>query len=123
SVLILWAWTALLSGFVLYPAYTGKGNAYVPFGLAALLLLLFTLLHPGVQRRRRGLEVLEEAHDTIALEPVAKHVDPKSVLTEVGVLDGGRVLRQRTASQRAARRARGRALDRAQRRGRGRRTR
>ena len=26
SVLILWAWTALLSGFVLYPTITGRGN-------------------------------------------------------------------------------------------------
>ena len=32
SVVILWAWTALLSAFVLYPAYTGKGDALVPLG-------------------------------------------------------------------------------------------
>ena len=31
SVLILWAWTALLSGFVLYPTYNeGRGDALVP---------------------------------------------------------------------------------------------
>ena len=30
SVLILWAWTAILSGLVLYPAYTGRGDAVVP---------------------------------------------------------------------------------------------
>ena len=34
SVLILWAWTALLSGFVLYPTYTGRGNAVVPTAVA-----------------------------------------------------------------------------------------
>lgn len=52
SVLILWAWTALLSGFVLYPAYTGSGNAIVPFGIAALGLALYTLFHPGVRAAR-----------------------------------------------------------------------
>jgi UDP-GlcNAc:undecaprenyl-phosphate/decaprenyl-phosphate GlcNAc-1-phosphate transferase len=52
SVAILWTWTALLSGFVLYPAYTGQGNAVVPFGIAALALALYTLFHPGVRRAR-----------------------------------------------------------------------
>lgn len=52
SVVILWSWTALLSGFVLYPAYTGKGNAVVPFGVAALGLALYTLFHPGVRAAR-----------------------------------------------------------------------
>ena len=30
SVLILWTWTALLSGLVLYPTFTGRGDAVVP---------------------------------------------------------------------------------------------
>lgn len=51
SVFILWAWTALLSGFVLYPTYTGKGDAIVPIGIAAILLSLYTVLHPGIRRR------------------------------------------------------------------------
>jgi UDP-GlcNAc:undecaprenyl-phosphate GlcNAc-1-phosphate transferase len=51
SVLILWAWTALLSGFVLYPTITGRGNGIVPIGLLALGLLLFTVLHPTLTRR------------------------------------------------------------------------
>lgn len=50
SVLILWLWTAILSGFVLYPAFSGRGNGLVPFGVAALALLLFTILHPAVKR-------------------------------------------------------------------------
>lgn len=50
SVLILWAWTALLSGFVLYPTYTGEGDAVVPIGIAALGLALFTVLHPTLRR-------------------------------------------------------------------------
>lgn len=53
SVLILWAWTALLSILVLYPTYTdGKGNALVPVGIAALCLALYTVLHPGVRSTR-----------------------------------------------------------------------
>jgi UDP-GlcNAc:undecaprenyl-phosphate GlcNAc-1-phosphate transferase len=52
SVLILWLWTALLSGLVLYPTYTGEGDAFVPLGVAALALILYTVLHPGVRRTR-----------------------------------------------------------------------
>jgi UDP-GlcNAc:undecaprenyl-phosphate GlcNAc-1-phosphate transferase len=53
SVLILWAWTALLSGFVLYPTYNeGRGDALVPTGIAALGLGLYTLLHPGARQER-----------------------------------------------------------------------
>jgi UDP-GlcNAc:undecaprenyl-phosphate/decaprenyl-phosphate GlcNAc-1-phosphate transferase len=57
SVLILWGWTALLSGFVLYPVYTGEGNAVVPFGVGALALALYTLFHPGVREARKGATV------------------------------------------------------------------
>lgn len=53
SVVILWAWTALLSGFVLYAAYTGEGNGIAPFGIAGLLLVLFTMLHPSAMRARK----------------------------------------------------------------------
>lgn len=53
SVSILWAWTALLSAFVLIPAYTGKGNAFVPLALPALGLILYTMFHP-LRRRRNG---------------------------------------------------------------------
>lgn len=53
SVLILWAWTALLSGFVLYPTLTDQNPTYLPFGVAALGIALFTLLHPSVIQQRR----------------------------------------------------------------------
>ena len=53
SVLILWAWTALLSAFVLYPTLTGQNPSYLPFGMAAIGIILFTVLHPSVRRRRR----------------------------------------------------------------------
>ncbi len=52
SVLILWMWTFLLSGFVLYPVFTGKGDAVVPIGVAALGLLLYTYLHPRARKTR-----------------------------------------------------------------------
>ena len=53
TVLILWAWTAILSGFALYPAYTGTGDAVVPLGIAALGLVLFTVLSPAWLRGGR----------------------------------------------------------------------
>jgi UDP-GlcNAc:undecaprenyl-phosphate GlcNAc-1-phosphate transferase len=53
SVVILWLWTAILSAFVLYPAYNdGQGDAIVPLGVAALVLVLYTVLHPEVRRLR-----------------------------------------------------------------------
>jgi len=52
AVLILWAWTALLSGVVLVPVYTKSGNTIVPFAVAAMGILLFTVLHPEVRRHR-----------------------------------------------------------------------
>ena len=54
SVVILWTWTALLSGFVLYPTLTGQNPTYLPFGIGALGIVLFTVLHPSVLERRRS---------------------------------------------------------------------
>lgn len=53
TVVIMWAWTALLSGFVLIPAFTNRGNGIVPLGIAALALLLFTMLAPRMRTRER----------------------------------------------------------------------
>ena len=52
AVVILWAWTAILSGFVLYPTFTNEGNHVIPFGIAALGVALYTLLHPELRDRR-----------------------------------------------------------------------
>jgi UDP-GlcNAc:undecaprenyl-phosphate GlcNAc-1-phosphate transferase len=52
SVLILWAWSAILSGVVLVPTYTNQGNAVVPFLVSALAVVLFTLFHPGIRQPR-----------------------------------------------------------------------
>ncbi|HEX5097426.1 MAG TPA: MraY family glycosyltransferase [Acidimicrobiia bacterium] len=56
TVVILWAWTALLSGVALLPTYTNEGNALVPFAGAALLLLLMAWFHPGIRTRRERKE-------------------------------------------------------------------
>ncbi len=53
TVVILWLWTALLSGTVLLPTYTNRGQALVPLGMAALGLLLYIVFHPGVRLLRR----------------------------------------------------------------------
>lgn len=48
AVVLLWLWTAVLSGFVLLPTLTGRGNAIVLPGLVALLIGLYTVLWPGL---------------------------------------------------------------------------
>jgi UDP-GlcNAc:undecaprenyl-phosphate GlcNAc-1-phosphate transferase len=54
SVLILWTWTALLSGVILYPTFTNRGNAVIPFGVAALGVALYTLFAPYGRRAGGG---------------------------------------------------------------------
>ena len=53
AVAILWLWTALLSGFVLYPVFYPKAINLAPFGLVALVLFLYTVLHPDLHRPAR----------------------------------------------------------------------
>jgi UDP-GlcNAc:undecaprenyl-phosphate GlcNAc-1-phosphate transferase len=50
TVLILWAWTAVLSAFLLYPLFDKQGNAVIPFGVIVLGLALYTLFHPGLRK-------------------------------------------------------------------------
>jgi UDP-GlcNAc:undecaprenyl-phosphate GlcNAc-1-phosphate transferase len=50
SVLILWAWTAILSGFLLFPLFVHQVNAVIPLGAAALAAGLYTFFHPGLRR-------------------------------------------------------------------------
>jgi UDP-GlcNAc:undecaprenyl-phosphate GlcNAc-1-phosphate transferase len=50
TVLILWAWTAVLSGFVLFPLFNHQVNAIIPLGAAALGVGLYTLFHPGLRK-------------------------------------------------------------------------
>jgi UDP-GlcNAc:undecaprenyl-phosphate GlcNAc-1-phosphate transferase len=56
SVVILWAWTVVLSGLVLFPTYSRHGNALIPVGVSGLGVLLYTLFHPGL---RTGTDTLD----------------------------------------------------------------
>jgi UDP-GlcNAc:undecaprenyl-phosphate GlcNAc-1-phosphate transferase len=58
TVVILWLWTALLSGFVLYPLLRPKANPIVIFGAALFGVGLYTWFHPGL--RRNGEEEPDE---------------------------------------------------------------
>ena len=51
--MILWTWTAALSGFVLFPLFAPESNAIIPFAAIVLGLLLYTLFHPGLRIERR----------------------------------------------------------------------
>ena len=96
SVLILWSWTALLSGFVLYPTLTDQNPTYLPFGIAALGIALFTMLHPSVVRQRRGhtpphgiARVDVDPHDVSDPAPVgARSADQPSLFDEATIADG-----------------------------------
>jgi UDP-GlcNAc:undecaprenyl-phosphate GlcNAc-1-phosphate transferase len=46
AVVILWVWTALLSTLVLYPSLADRNTVYVPIGIAALGVALYTLFAP-----------------------------------------------------------------------------
>jgi hypothetical protein len=66
-VFILWAWTAVLAGFVLAPTYTNEGNALVPFGIAALALVLYAIFHPTARQARRAAGVVMLDPDLVVL--------------------------------------------------------
>lgn len=80
SVLILWAWTAILSGFVLWPIYSGSGDGIAPFGIAAILLILFTVLHPTVrdERRRKAKRAEENLAETPSSTGEIESVGPEA---------------------------------------------
>jgi len=46
AVLILWAWTALLSGIVLWPGVTNSHNEIPPIAVGGLSILLYTIFAP-----------------------------------------------------------------------------
>ncbi len=69
SVLILWAWTVLLSGFVLFPLYVSSVNAVIPFGVLALAVVLFTLFHPSLRRQPEDGEEVEPAEPARSVPP------------------------------------------------------
>ncbi len=66
TVVMLWLWTALLSGLALIPAYTNEGNALVPIGLMALALLLYAFFFPG--KKEAQAIIAEEEATAVAVE-------------------------------------------------------
>jgi UDP-GlcNAc:undecaprenyl-phosphate GlcNAc-1-phosphate transferase len=52
TVVILWAWTALLCGFVLFPLFEPRFNVFIPVGVVVLVIGLFTWSSPTWLRRR-----------------------------------------------------------------------
>ena len=64
SVLILWAWTVLLSAIALYPTYKqGQGDLYIPVAIAVAALLLYTWFGPGVRSRRENEDAEEQGRE------------------------------------------------------------
>jgi UDP-GlcNAc:undecaprenyl-phosphate GlcNAc-1-phosphate transferase len=62
SVVILWAWTALLSGLVLWPGVTNSHNEIPPIAVGALAILLYTLFAP----RGRGTVAVADTAGPLA---------------------------------------------------------
>ncbi len=50
TVIILWLWTALLCGFVLFPIFEPRVNVFIPFGVAVMLIALLTWFSPLLNR-------------------------------------------------------------------------
>ena len=79
SVVILWLWSAVLSGFVLYPTLADKNPTYLPFGIAVIGIVLYTVLHPSVRARRKENNTPSQGIDrtdidlSSASEPGAEH--------------------------------------------------
>jgi len=70
TVVILWTWTAVLSGFVLFPLFAPESNAIIPFAVIVLGLLLYTLFHPGLRVERRRMRRREaQARHATAVKP------------------------------------------------------
>ena len=51
TVGILWLWTALLCGFVLFPLFDPRANPLIPFAALALGVVLYTWFHPGLRQQ------------------------------------------------------------------------
>ena len=63
TVIILWLWTAVLSGFVLLPTFDTRANVVLPLGVAVLLIALFTWFSP-LRNRLLGRHRDEETTST-----------------------------------------------------------
>ena len=76
AVIILWAWTALLSAAVLVPVYTNTAVWIIPLSVVALALLLYTLFAPGWRARRDGADLVPGAPPPGGHQPPAAERPP-----------------------------------------------
>jgi UDP-GlcNAc:undecaprenyl-phosphate/decaprenyl-phosphate GlcNAc-1-phosphate transferase len=65
TVIILWAWTVLLCGFVLLPLFDTEANVFIPLGVAVLVIALFTWFSPLRWRLRRRREEADENQERL----------------------------------------------------------
>jgi UDP-GlcNAc:undecaprenyl-phosphate/decaprenyl-phosphate GlcNAc-1-phosphate transferase len=65
TVIILWAWTVLLCGFVLLPLFDTEANVFIPLGVAVLVIALFTWFSPLRWRLRRRREEADESQERL----------------------------------------------------------
>jgi UDP-GlcNAc:undecaprenyl-phosphate GlcNAc-1-phosphate transferase len=72
AVLILWAWTAVLSAFVLLPTFDTQANAFVPVGVGVLGAALYTVFRPGRRSSARA------NHPVFATDAEADVAPPRS---------------------------------------------
>jgi UDP-GlcNAc:undecaprenyl-phosphate GlcNAc-1-phosphate transferase len=82
TVVLLWLWTALLSGLALIPTYTQQANALVPVGLLALALLLFVFFFPG--RKEAQAIAAEEAADAAAAAEASAPTEEAGQVIDLG---------------------------------------
>ncbi|MGH9020319.1 MAG: MraY family glycosyltransferase [Acidimicrobiales bacterium] len=59
TVIILWLWTALLCGFVLFPLFRPGVNVFIPLGVGVLIIALFTWFSPLLNRAAARAEDAE----------------------------------------------------------------
>jgi UDP-GlcNAc:undecaprenyl-phosphate/decaprenyl-phosphate GlcNAc-1-phosphate transferase len=63
TVIILWLWTALLCGFVLFPLFRPDVNVFIPFGVAVLFIGLLTWFSPLLERWTGQVDRSEPSED------------------------------------------------------------
>ena len=88
SVAILWGFTFLLSAFVLIPVVTRRGTGILPVALAAVALLLITMLWPRLDGRRSA-EADAEAESSAGVDAAPQDSSgalsiPDSVVHDLG---------------------------------------
>lgn len=66
TVIILWLWTALLCGFVLFPIFEASISVYIPFGVALMLIVLFTWFSPLLNRGQGKHEANEPSNESVS---------------------------------------------------------